>query len=160
MEKIKNGIKNLTCTQAALAEAFGLSKMRVNQLIEEEIVIPDETDKGGGVFLFDSVKNYYQSKNISDGVNYWKEKGLNERAKRQLNELKVEQAAGELYYAADVEASILEVLTVLKNNLLGMPSKLAKQLENTDREEIYLTLAAEIEDILKDISEFKYEVKS
>ena len=158
MEKIKNGVTELTCTQKALAEALQLTPMRVNQLIAEKIVVADESDKGGGVYLFESVKNFYLSRNVQGtGVDYWKERGLNERAKRQLNELKVQQTAGEMYLASDVENGILELVTALRNNLLGLPATLAAQLENLSREEIYAELTSEIENLLEELSNYGNE---
>ena len=152
MEKIKSDLVNLTCTQKALAEAIGISAARVNQLIEEKVVAVDESDKQGAVFVVSSLRNYYLSKNAAgSGVDFWKEKGLHERAKRQLAELKVRQSEGELYIAAEVEQTYSEILTVLRNNLLGLPSKLAAQLEGKSREEIFQSLTQEIESDLEQL---------
>ena len=153
MEKIKSNLNEITCSQKALAEALGLSAMRVNQLIDEDIVVVDESDKNHGVFVFDSLKNYFLSKNVSgSGVDFWKERGLHERAKRQLAELKVKQTEGELYLASEVEQTFLELVMMFRNNLLGLPSKFAPILEGKSREEISTLLTQEIEERLKELS--------
>lgn len=146
----------LTVTQTFFGKLVGVSQQRINQLIEEEVVIRDESDKRGGIFLFDSLKNFYLSnKTSSDGVNYWQEKARHEKVKREQNELKLQQMQGEVYSAADIDAALAEILVALRNNLLGLPAKFATQLENKNREEINQILTAEIEDKLVEISNFK-----
>lgn len=155
--KYKGDIKEITVTQTALGAALGISQQRINQLADEEICVRDEFDKQGGVFLFDSLKNYFLSKNQSatGGVNFWAEKALNEKAKREMNELKLQQARGELYVAADVESAFVEMLTALRSNLLALPAKLSAQLEGKSREEIYRSLNAELEERLEELSSQK-----
>ena len=77
---------------------------------------------------------------------------MHEKAKRKKAEIEVERLQGEVYLAADVEGALAEILTMLRNNLLGLPSKFAVQLENKSREEINSTLTAEIENLLEDLS--------
>lgn len=151
--KIKSDLRKLTCTQRALAECLELTAARINQLIDEEVVIRDEEDKQSSVFVFDSLKNYFLSNKVSsDGVNYWKEKGLHEAAKRKTAELNYRKLEGSVYDAATVESAFAEMLTSLRNNLLGLPSKFATQLENQSRESIYSILTAEIENLLDELS--------
>ena len=137
----------------------------MNQLIDEGVVIRDDKDLTGGVMLFDSIKNYYSSKNKSDGVDYWKEKGLHERASRQLAELKLAKEEGRVYDATTVELAMIEQLTMLKTRLYGIPNKLAPQLEGKSKEQIYELLEHEITDNLKEMAQynpnmFKEEVES
>ena len=152
--KIREDLRNLTTTQSNLAKALGLTQPRINQLIDEEIVVRDEQDTSGAVKVFESVKNFYLSKNsvATGGVDYWKERGLHERAKRQMAELKVSQAEGELYFAADVEAVMIEQLTNFRNKLLGLPAKFAVRLEGKNREEINEMLTEEIENCLEELA--------
>lgn len=150
--KVK-GLKELTCTQKELASALGITPGRVNQLIDEKVIIADESDKNHAVYIFDSLKNYYLSKNVSGtGVDYWKERGLNERAKRQMNELRLKQNEGELYDAQEVEAAISEAMVILRNNLQSIPAKYALQLENKSQAEISALLEQEIETQLQELS--------
>ena len=105
--KVNGVIREMTCTQTQLAKAFGVSQARVNQLIDEGVVVRDEFSTNGQVMLFESLQNYFLSKNVSgDNVNFWKEKGLHERAKRELAELKLAKSRAEVYDAATVEASL------------------------------------------------------
>ena len=45
-----------------------------------------------------------------------------------------------------------ELYATLRTQLLGIPSKLAPQLEGQPKEEIYLSLTREIEDRLSDVA--------
>lgn len=143
-----------TTTQAKLARYLDLSKPRINQLIEEKIVVRDESDSKGKILAFDSVRNYYLSqKSDSDGsVNFWKEKGLHERAKRQLAELKLQTQKGELYEATVVESVMIEHLTNFRTKLLGLPAKIAASLPADIRGEVYDNLTREIENCLDELS--------
>ena len=152
--KIQGEVKDATCTQTQLSRAFGVSKQRINQLIDEGVVIRDEFSTNGQVMLFESVQNYFLSKNATgDNVNFWKEKGLHERAKRELAELKLSKTKSEVYEAAVVESVLTELLTNFRNKLSGLPSKYAPQLEGKTREEIYSVLTSAVEEELEELSE-------
>ena len=151
--KLKGNYKEWTVSQSQLGTILNVSQPRVNQLIEEEIVLRDESAKNGAVLLIDSLRNYYLSKNAAgDNVNFWKEKGLHERAKRELAELKLRIQRGELYEAAVVESVMIEHLTNFRTKLLGLPSKIAATLPPSIRGEVYDTLTAEIENALEELA--------
>ena len=159
LKKLNSNIRDLTCTQKAFAEAVELTPARINQLLTEgNILVLDESDPNGAIFLFDSLKNFFLSRNVSGiGVDYWRERGFNEQAKRKLNELKLSELEGGLYRADDVDAALAEILVALRNNLLGLPAKFATQLENKNRDEIYKILTDEIEDKLVEISNLNFD---
>lgn len=153
--KILGNFKEWTVTQTKLAEILGVSVQRVNQLIEEEVVIRAEMDNVGAVLLIDSLRNYYLSRKVTgDGANYWKEKALREQINRKRDALKLQQEDGSVYTAVAVEAAFIEMLTVLRTNLLGLPSKFAVQLENKSRAEIYEIITEEIESNLAELSNY------
>ena len=157
--KVQGNIKELTVTQAALSRALGLTPARVNQLIDLEIVVRDEKDASGGVFLFESVKNYYSSKKAAkEDADLFKEKALHERVKRQISELKLAREEGRVYDATTVEAVMIEQLAGLRTHLLGLGTKMAAMLEGKTKDEIASALDAEVEDRLKELSEYKAEL--
>ncbi|MBO4780502.1 MAG: hypothetical protein J5497_07695 [Selenomonadaceae bacterium] len=152
--RISGDIKQMTVSQTQLGKAIGVSTPRVNQLIDEGVVVRDEMSQSGQVMLFESLQNYFLSKNVSgDNVNFWKERGLHERAKRELAELKLSKSRGEVYDATTVESVLVELLTNFRNKLLGLPSKYATRLEGKSRAEIYSTLTTAIEEELTELSE-------
>ena len=155
--KVSGNIKEMTVSQTQLGKAIGVSTPRINQLIDEGVVVRDELSTNGQVMLFDSLQNYFLSKNTTgDGVSFWKERSLHEKAKRELAELKLSKSRGEVYDAATVEGVLSELLTNFRNKLLGLPAKYARQLEGKNRAEIYSELTTAIEEELTELSEGVY----
>lgn len=157
--KVTGNIKELTVTQTALSRALGLTPARINQLIDLEVVIRDEKDPSGGVFLFDSVKNYYLSRKAAkEDADLFAEKARHERVKRQISELKLAREEGRLYEASTVEAVMIEQLVGLRTHLLSLGAKMASVLEGKTRSEIAALLDREIEERLSELSEYKPEL--
>ena len=154
--KLQGKFEEWSVSQMQLGRILGVSHQRVNQLIDEEVVLRDESSKSGAVLLIDSLRNYYQSKRpLEDGegkVDFWKERGLHERAKRKIAELNLQQRRGELYKAETVERVMIEQLTNFRNKLLGLPAKMAAVLEGKSRGEIYELINLEIEAALEELS--------
>lgn len=149
--KLSGDYREWRVSQSQMAQILGLSSGRISQLIEEKIIERDEGN--GGVFLVESLRNYYQSKQARTGkVNFWDERGLHERAKRKLAELKLKKAREELYDAATVKRVMAEQLTNFRNRLQGLPSLLAPLLEDKSRHYIYDRLNHEIEELLEELS--------
>lgn len=155
--KLDAEITCITVTQTALGRALGLSQQRIGQLIDEGIVVRDETARNGQVMLFESLRNYFLSRNVNLGddanVNFWKERGLHEKAKRELAEVKLAKTRGQLYESATVEAVLSELLTNFRAKLSGLPAKYAPQLQNRTRSEIYKSLTSAIEELLTELAQ-------
>jgi len=162
---IGRDIDKLTCTQKALAEALNLSTVRIYQLIKEGIVVRDPNDKKGGVFLVESCRNYWRMKNrknaiTDDGVliDIEKERALHEAADRKLAELKLAKLEGRVFDATTVELKQVEVLSNLRTRLLGLPAKLAPEIEMLDEAGIEKLLTREIEEALDELPEYSPEL--
>jgi len=157
-------VSEIAVKQKALALAIGVTPARVSQMVKDGIVVRDEGNAGGAVLLFESLKNYFQSgQGKSDGddsVDYWEEKAKHERARRQIAELKIAKMENRVYDARTVELVITEQLSNLRTQLLGLPSKLAPQLEGMDKEHIYEVMTQEIEEKLAELSEYTPEMFS
>ena len=147
-------VKDITTTQASLARYLGLSKARITQLVDEEIVMHGYDGKG--VLVADSIKNYFINKvqNSDVNVNFWEEKGLHERAKRELAELKLEKARGKLYKADDVEKTFTALLMHIRTNLMNLANRLPQELEGCTEDEIAAILNASFENLLEEMSNF------
>lgn len=157
INKIDDEIQLIAVTQKQMARALGLGTTRINQLVDEGILVRDETSRNGQLMLFESLRNFFLSKNanLGDGenaVNFWKERGLHEKAKRELAEVKLAKTRGELYEASTVEQVLAELLTNFRSKLLGLPSKYAAQLDGKNREEIYSALTAAVEENLSELA--------
>lgn len=151
--KVSGEIQLMAVTQRQMAQALKLSAARVNDLCNENILVRDETSRSGQVMLFDSLRNYFLSRKTTDeGANYWLEKARHEKAKRELAELKLQRERGEVYDAAEYEATLLEALTDFKTKLTGLGHKLARQLEGKTSAQICDIIDAEIDQTLKELS--------
>ena len=161
MKKVSEGVRKLsgdfnewTITQSLFAKIIGVSVPRVSKLIEEQIVHRNEFDSAGGVLLVESLKDYYAAKSAkNEDTNFWHERTLHEKIKREQNEIKLQQMRGEVYPAEEIEAAWIELMIILRNNLTGLPAKLSLQLEGKSRVEISAIMTAEIENMLKEVSE-------
>ena len=152
--KVTGEIKMMTVSQRQMAAALGLSTTRVNELLNEKVLVRDESRVDGRLMLFESLQNYFLSrKTTSDGVNFWNERALHEKVKREISELKLEQERGEVYKASEVEAVLTEMLIDFRNKLSGMGHKLAAQLEGKTATAICDIIDSEIELNLKELSE-------
>ena len=113
----------------------------------------------GSVRVVESLKNFYKSRAIADGgseagddLDLNLERARHERTKREISELKLAKLQGSVYDARTVEYVMTELYAILRAQLLGIPFKLAPQLEGQPKEEIYLSLTREIEDRLSDVA--------
>ena len=153
--KVTGEIKEMAVSQRQMSAALGLSTARINQLVNEGILIKDPNMQNGALLLFDSVKNYYLSKNKgAEEVNLNEERALLMKAKRELAELKLSKARGELYSAKKVESAFLNLLMILRKNLQAMPARLSMKLAERKHEEVYEILMMEIESSLKELAEY------
>lgn len=154
--KISKGILSLTTTQTAMAQALGISQQRVSKMLQEGTMV---ADKQGALLVVASLKNYYNKKAVEsaeDGdVNLQTERALHEKAKREIAELRLAKMQGNVYDAKTVELVMTEMLSNLRTQLLGLPSKLAPLLEKASKEKIYETMTKELEERLQELSEYK-----
>ena len=156
--KVAGDLKLLSCSQRQFAAAVGLSPTRVNELLNEKVLVRDESRVDGRLMLFESLQNYFLSKKTTgDGVNFWNERALHEKVKREISELKLQQERGEVYAAAEVEAVLVEMLIDFRNKLSGVGHKLAAQLEGKNAAQICALIDDEVAVTLKELSETLHE---
>ena len=164
--KVSEDPRKITVSQANMAKAIGVTAGRIYGLIKEGVVIRDDDDTRGGVFLVQSVKNYVRMKNGSsfsssdgeDGPDYMAEKALHERTKREIAEIKLQKMERSVYDAKTVELVMTEMYSNLRTQLLGLPAKLAPQLEGRTKEDIYTLMTKEIEAQLAELAEYSPEL--
>ncbi|WP_432647411.1 hypothetical protein [Mitsuokella sp.] len=154
--KVSGNPKNITVTQRAFASCIGVTQPRVSQLIKDGIVLQDEKSAGGGVYLVSGIINYMRSKSGSDeeDVDYMTEKAKHEKTKREIAELRLAKMEHSVYDAHTVELVMTEQYSNLRTQLLGLPSKLAPQLEGKKKEDIYAIMTREIEEKLEELAEY------
>ena len=156
--KVNGDVKLIAVSQRQMAAAIGLSPTRINELLNEKIMVRDESRVDGRLMLYESLQNYFLSKKTtSDGVNFWNERALHEKVKREISELKLAQERGEVYAAAEVESVLVEMLIDFRNKLSGLGHKLAAQLEGKSAAAICAAIDSEVEATLNELSETLYE---
>lgn len=156
--KVTGDPRKITVSQTNLAKALGITNARVSQLIKEGIVFRDDSDKSGAVFLVKSIQTYTVFKGASEGdsgLDYMAEKAKHEKVKRELAELRLAKEEGRAYDAMTVELVMTEMVSNLRTQLLGMPSKIAPMLNGAGKNKIYSVLTEEIEEKLSELSEYK-----
>ena len=146
--KVKD-IEQLTVSQTDLAKALNLTRTRIFQLIEEKVIVRDESDPKNGVLLFQSVANYYSSKK-DHGINYWTEKAEHERVKREINELKLRELEKQVYSAAEIEAVWLRLLKMIGRKY-GVDA-LHEMMADVDSEEVF----EKYEQVVRDAEETSF----
>lgn len=157
--KVSGAVREMTVTQRQLADALGVTPARINHLIKDDIVVRDTENTSGAVYLYESIKRYWsgkkeQSPDIAAELNLTLEKAKHEKTKREMAELRLAKMEKQVYDAKTVELVVTEMLSNLRTQLLGLPSKLAPQLDGMSKEEIYDTMTREIEEKLSELSEY------
>lgn len=157
--KVSQDLKNLTTTQTEMARVLGITQPRVNQLIQDGVIIKN---KNGAVFVVESLKNFYKLKaddtSTDKKLNYTEEKAKHEKIKREIAELKLAKMQKNVYDARTVELVLTEMLSNLRTQLLGIPAKLAPQLEMKKRSTIYDRMTEEVTEKLAELSEYSPEL--
>lgn len=161
--KITTDLKTATASQSNVGKALGITRQRVSQLVQEGVM---KLDDNGNLLVVDSITNYVKSKWWSvDGKSdkkkepsYMDEKARHERTKREMAQLKLAMMERNLYEARTVELVLTEMLANLRTQLLGLPSKLAPQLEGLAKNDIYDMMTMEIEEKLSELSEYTPEL--
>lgn len=159
--KVTCNPQEITVSQTNFGRAVGVTVGRVTQLVREGVVFRDAADKSGGVLLVKSLLAYaaYKGEGTSDGgLDYMQEKAKHEKVKRELAELKLAKEANRVYDARTVELVMTEMVSNLRTQLLGLPSKLAPMLDGADKDKIYTVLTQEIEEKLMELSEYTPEL--
>ena len=157
--RLRGDLKYYVVSQTQLAAAVGLSTMRINQLIGEGIVIRDPLSRTGEVMMLESLQNFYQSRKTTDedGLNYTVERARLTKAKRELAELKLGRAKGELISAQETAESLTALFQAISQKLLAIPAKMGRQLIGKSEREIKLLLSEEIEYVLEDLSNYNLD---
>lgn len=158
--KVTN-IDSITVSASVLGELFSVTDRRIRQMAEEGIVVRAAK---GRYKLAESIKNYLLTMKLAaegveaefaDGeINLEEEKGLHERVKRHISELKLQIMKGELHKAEDVETVMMDMLASFKTRVMNIPSKVAPILENRDAAYIKDKLTSAVIETLNELKDY------
>lgn len=157
---VKKDISDVIVNTDVMAELFGYTRQRVNQLAKEGVL---EKQAPGRFLLLRNIKKYIDFIRISQigedeegaTAQYWEEKALHEKAKRETAELKLAKMRGQLHDAADVELAITNMLVTFRNRILGAPQKVAPKIIGLNNlAEIMDVISVELLEALNELSEY------
>ncbi|SFP10649.1 hypothetical protein [Salibacterium halotolerans] len=147
---------NYLVTTAEISEILGLSKRRIQQLVQEKALV---RVSHGKFDLPSSINSYFEYKmekmQTEDDLDKNKEAAKWTRAKREKTELEVKIMRGELHRGKDVERVMSDMLGAFRARLLSFPSKYAPQvLGKTEIPPIKEKLKDGIYEALNELSEY------
>lgn len=154
-------IDSITVSAAVLGDLFSVSDRRIRQMAAEGTLARAAK---GRYKLVDSVKNYMLTLKLAaeaagvdleEGeIDLDEEKGLHERVKRHISELKLQIMKGELHKAEDVKRVMMDMLASFKTRVMAIPSKVAPILENRDAAYIKKCLTKEVIEVLNELKDY------
>jgi phage terminase Nu1 subunit (DNA packaging protein) len=151
---------NLATNQ--LAELLGLSARRIQQLAEEGVIIK----AGRGRYkAAESIQNYIRflqekERSANEGeADYFKERALHEKAKREMAEIELAVIKGEIHRSEDVKVVMNDMIAAFRSKVLALPTKLAPQLAGkTEIPIVKELLNREIREALTELAEYDPQV--
>ncbi|MEB3103072.1 hypothetical protein [Ferviditalea candida] len=164
MTKRKGGTaqNEMNFSTAQLAELLGLSPRRIQQLAEEGVIVKVAR---GQYKAADSIQNYIrylqekERATSDDEIDYFKERALHEKVKREKAELELAVMKGELHRSEDVKFVMNDMIAAFRSKVLALPSKLSPQLAGkTEIPVIQDLLNREVQEALTELSEYDPQV--
>lgn len=144
--------RRLQISQAKMGEILGISQQHVSRLVENGTL---EKDKQGKILLVQSLKKYYTlraDEMEKQEVSFEKERALNERAKREMNELRLGREKHDLHKTEDILFLVGGMVIEFRQRILSLPSKMATSLVGKSQEEINNILTQQLTATLTELS--------
>ncbi|WP_036746549.1 hypothetical protein [Paenibacillus sp. UNC451MF] len=144
-------------TTNQLAELLNVTPRRVQQLAEDGTLVKSERGK---YKAFESIQNYIKSIQGKQGdgntdVDYFNERALHEKAKREIAEIELSVMRGDLHRSQDVKYVMNDMLAAFRSRMLALPAKLSPQLLGKNKLPVINSLlTSEIREALKELSEY------
>ncbi|NLT94854.1 MAG: hypothetical protein GXW85_04860 [Clostridia bacterium] len=156
----KKDISDLIVNTDVMADLLGFTRQRVNQLDKEGVLVKAAPGRWP---LADNIKKYLEfvkygqrtSEEEEAEIQYWEEKALHEKAKRETAELKLAKMQNQLHDARDVELALTNMVVTFRNKVLSIPQKLAPKIIGLDNlAEITEAINEELYEALTELSEY------
>lgn len=157
-------LRTALCSIKDLADLFGYTTQRIDQLVDEGIVVKRSR---GRYALWDSVqglvhhretkrKNQWDGDPDSEaGADYERERALLTRAKREIAEIEADLRKAQVHDAGAVMAVWADMISNAKAKLLSMPTTLAGRVHGEESLEAIRSLIEEaITQALNELSDY------
>lgn len=145
-------------TSAAVAKRLDMTERNVRMLRDKGIL----TEYKPGLYDLQRATtqyiNFLRKKNpeAEQKVDYNTERALLVRAKREGQELELQQRKNELHTSEEIEQVMTDMLIRFKTRLMAIPAKQSPILsKKTDQTEIFKILKAGIDEALDELADFK-----
>jgi len=141
-----------------LAGIFGCTGRWVQQMERDGILVRKAPGKWPVIENTTAYIKYLENNrkiNDEDEADYWHEKALHEKAKRETTELRLSEYKKSLLSASEVEGFISEMIIVCRNRLLYIPDKIAVKITGlTDVTQVRKIIMDEVLEALNELKEY------
>jgi phage terminase Nu1 subunit (DNA packaging protein) len=159
MKKKEDARNEMILTTKQLSEIIDLTPRRIQQLAEEGILIKASRGQYKAVESIRKYIQHIQEKVGENEVDYYREKALHEKAKREKAEMIVSVMKGDLHRAEDVKFVMNDMISAFRTKTMSLPAKLAPQLiGKSEHVEIQGVLTREVREALTELSEYDPQV--
>lgn len=157
-------------TQADICTAFGKTKSRISQMTGDGIFHKTQTIHGALYNLFEAIKDYCvylkdQAKKDNEEMaelDARKKKAEAEfkEAKATVAMLEADEFQGKMHRSEDVQAMTADLLFFIRGSITALAGRCATDCAaSSDPAEVQKIIEREVFEILKDLSEYKYDPK-
>ena len=148
-----------------VAELIGKDARTVQTLAKQGILTHEKLGRSYQFNLYTVIKEYcdYLAKFKKKKISSTEEEKMAEdvrwkRAKADIAELELQELKGMLHSAEDVEEMTTDLVLVIRSSFLALPGRVSSELaEMETASEVSERLTVEIFDILKDLSNYRYD---
>ncbi|MCM1275473.1 MAG: hypothetical protein NC299_08910 [Lachnospiraceae bacterium] len=157
-------------TAADICRALGKTKSRISQITGDGIIHKTKTSHGMLYDLFETVKDYCQhiegsvKKVNEDMAQLDARKKLADaelrEAKADMAKLSADELRGKMHRSEDVQAMTADLLFFIRGSITALAGRCAMDCAaSSEPAEVQKIIEREVNDILKDLSEYKYDPK-
>ncbi len=159
-QNVHKDISEIIVNTDVMADLLNYTRQRVNQLAKEGIL---EKNAPGRFPLKKNIKKYIDflrtgqrtEEDREAQAEYWEEKALHEKVKREMAEIKLAKLRNQVHDASDIEMAMTNMLTTFRNRILGIPQKLAPKIIGMENlAEISEAINDELLEALIELSEY------
>lgn len=149
-----------------LAEIFGLTSARINQLAADGIIVRHERGKYDLLasvkkyceYLRTKKKNQFDGGDTPDGKDYEKHRSRYTAAKADIAEIDAAMKKGQAHDATAVAKVWYDMIAAARGKFLSVPTKAAGEMDGMTTPERQAFLQTLVEDALRELSDYSPEV--
>lgn len=156
--------QKLYCDGKAMAFILGLSKQRISQMEDEQLMLREETEQGNLFDLAESVQAYIENMNKGDAEDIAtarkkeKAEAAYKDAKARLVQLEVAEVKGQLHRSSDVQVITEDYLYEIRGLLMSLPGQLATEVANSDSAaECAAIIRTVVNQVLMEMTRYGYD---